>query len=226
MHGNEQSALAGGILVVLREHKAIVTDRVGDVGVPAGHEEPAVGILPAGCTDGVHEDLVVGVDVLVVFLHRIVIFAVKFLVHALENEMLVVILELLRDLLPDGFIFCPDGVLIVAVAQEPAAGDGIVAVTVDIDDDIEPVVVAVADDLLHAVKPRRINGIAVRIVDLVKIADRHAHGFEALRRHKVNDLLRCRRVAPSRFADLAVRDGFEGVAVIPPRTECLRDGVK
>ena len=117
------------------------------------------------------------------------VYAVKDLVHVLEDEVLVVISEALGYLPPHCRILFFDKFLIFTVAKKPAAIDSMVAVAVDIDNNKKSPVVAVIHYLDNALQPFCVYFEAVAVVNFVKIGNRYAHCAEACVRNSVYHFL-------------------------------------
>ena len=174
------SALIGGLVFVCGKLKAVIAGSVSYIRVPAGNHYPAVGVFRSCRTHRINKDLIVVIDVgVVVGVGVRAISSVEFLVHALEDEVLVIVCELFCDLLPESRVLFLDVVLILAVAEEPASVDRVVAVTVNVDYHEQVVLVAVVNDFLNAVKPRLVNLVTVLVINKAEIRNRNADCLEA-----------------------------------------------
>ena len=97
------------------------------------------------------------------------IFAVELFVHALENEMLIVIGESLSDLFPESTVFFLDVFLIRAVAEQPSAVDRVISVAVNVDYNVQVSIVAVVNYLCHSVEPVFIHFVSIGIIYLAEV---------------------------------------------------------
>ena len=155
MHGNHHAALTGRAFFICRHFKAIIPNRIFYIGIPTGNQQPAVGVLFAGVTNGIHKNLIVLVQICIILPVRVaVVCSVTLFVHGLENQMFIIVCETLCNLFPNCLVLFANHILVFAVYQKPAVLNGVISIAVYIDDDIQAFIVTVLDYLFHTIQPR------------------------------------------------------------------------
>ena len=198
--GNDQ--IFHGLAVIGRNRNRAHDIGRGRSGIPGNHQTALVVVPKAGAADCVDENLIQIIDSIVT-VGRAVPFAWRSghsgLVHALENQVLVIVCKIRRHLRPNGVQFCAD---ILVIRVEILIVDPRLMVRVN--DDEKAVVVAIIDDFLNAGEVLGVDCVLPVIRDKSEPGDRNADGVEACVVNRVDERLRHGDVAPLGFARLHV----------------------
>jgi len=205
--------------------------RVG-VGAIGRHHQVTVSVVAAGGAHGVHKSLVQLVDAARHLLAELIV-AVEppllvgalgpGLVHGFKNQVLVIILEALRQLLPDGGDVLFSGVVVFVGGVEVA----LLVIVMDVEDHIHITLDGPVHHFLHAVQPGGVDGEIS--VHMVVPAHRQAQGVEAGLVHRLDHLFGGFHAAPVAFdgqviTRKTIAGSIEGVAQVPADLHFLHKG--
>ena len=148
--------------------KPIIVCSIIDVCIPSRYQKPALIIITARLTYGIHKDLIVGINVCICFCRRIAIISIKLLIHGFKDQMFIIRLKTHGNLFPACFILCLDLLLlcIILSAVQPASFHSCITIPMHINNGIKIIIHTHVHYLLHSVKPSRINGIIRLTSDL------------------------------------------------------------
>ena len=151
--------------------KPIIICSIIDVCIPSGYQKPALIIITARLTYGIHKDLVICINVCICFCRRIAICSIELLIHGFKDQMFIIRLKTHGNLFPTCFILCLDLLLfgIATSAVQPASFHSCITIPMHINNGIKIIIHTHIHHLLYPVKPGRINGIIRFTAYLAKI---------------------------------------------------------